>query len=116
MSDIKKVLDLIKEQDVKYVDLRFTDPRGKWQHTAQTVETIDEGVFKNGFQFDGSSISGWRDINESDMLLMADPTTAVLDPFTAQTTLIMFCDINEPSTGQPYSRDPRSVANKAEAY
>ena len=116
MSDIKKVLDLIKEQDVKYVDLRFTDPRGKWQHTAQTVETIDEGVFKNGFQFDGSSISGWRDINESDMLLMADPTTAVLDPFTAQTTLIMFCNINEPSTGQPYSRDPRSVANKAEAY
>jgi len=116
MSDIKKVLDLIKEQDVKYVDLRFTDPRGKWQHTAQTVETIDEGVFKNGFQFDGSSISGWRDINESDMLLMADPTTAVLDPFTAQTTLILFCNIHEPTTGQPYSRDGRSVARKAEAY
>ncbi len=116
MSDIKKVLDLIKEQDVKYVDLRFTDPRGKWQHTAQTVETIDENAFEEGIQFDGSSIAGWKDINESDMLLMADPTTAVLDPFTAQTTLIMFCDINEPSTGQPYSRDPRSVANKAEAY
>ena len=116
MSDIKKVLDLIKEQDVKYVDLRFTDPRGKWQHTAQTVETIDEGVFKNGIQFDGSSISGWRDINESDMLLMADPTTAVLDPFTAQTTLILFCNIHEPTTGQPYSRDGRSVARKAEAY
>ena len=116
MSDIKKVLDLIKEQDVKYVDLRFTDPRGKWQHTAQTVETIDEGVFKNGFQFDGSSISGWRDINESDMLLMPDSTTAVLDPFAAQTTLILFCDIHEPTTGQPYSRDGRSVARKAEAY
>ncbi len=116
MSDIKKVLDLIKEQDVKYVDLRFTDPRGKWQHTAQTVETIDENAFEEGIQFDGSSIAGWKDINESDMLLMADPTTAVLDPFTAQTTLIMFCNINEPSTGQPYSRDPRSVANKAEAY
>ena len=116
MSDIKKVLDLIKEQDVKYVDLRFTDPRGKWQHTAQTVETIDEGVFKNGFQFDGSSISGWRDINESDMLLMPDSTTAVLDPFTAQTTLILFCNIHEPTTGQPYSRDGRSVARKAEAY
>ena len=116
MSDIKKVLDLIKEQDVKYVDLRFTDPRGKWQHTAQTVETVDENAFEEGIQFDGSSIAGWKDINESDMLLMADPTTAVLDPFTAQTTLIMFCDINEPSTGQPYSRDPRSVANKAEAY
>jgi len=109
-------LDLIKEQDVKYVDLRFTDPRGKWQHTAQTVETVDENAFEEGIQFDGSSIAGWKDINESDMLLMADPTTAVLDPFTAQTTLIMFCDINEPSTGQPYSRDPRSVANKAEAY
>ena len=116
MSDIKKVLDLIKEQDVKYVDLRFTDPRGKWQHTAQTVETIDEGVFKNGIQFDGSSISGWRDINESDMLLMPDSTTAVLDPFTAQTTLILFCNIHEPTTGQPYSRDGRSVARKAEAY
>ncbi len=116
MSDIKKVLDLIKEQDVKYVDLRFTDPRGKWQHTAQTVETVDENAFEEGIQFDGSSIAGWKDINESDMLLMADPTTAVLDPFTAQTTLIMFCNINEPSTGQPYSRDPRSVANKAEAY
>ncbi len=116
MSDIKKVLDLIKEQDVKYVDLRFTDPRGKWQHTAQTVETIDEGVFKNGIQFDGSSISGWRDINESDMLLMPDSTTAVLDPFAAQTTLILFCNIHEPTTGQSYSRDGRSVARKAEAY
>ncbi len=116
MSDIKKVLDLIKEQDVKYVDLRFTDPRGKWQHTAQTVETVDENAFEEGIQFDGSSIAGWKDINESDMLLMADPTTAVLDPFTAQTTLILFCNIHEPTTGQPYSRDGRSVARKAEAY
>ena len=113
---VKQVLDFITEQDVKYVDLRFTDPRGKWQHTAQTVETIDKGVFKDGFQFDGSSISGWRDINESDMLLMPDSTTAVLDPFTAQTTLILFCNIHEPTTGQPYSRDGRSVARKAEAY
>ncbi|MDP6031119.1 MAG: type I glutamate--ammonia ligase [Alphaproteobacteria bacterium] len=113
---VKQVLDFITEQDVKYVDLRFTDPRGKWQHTAQTVETIDKGVFKDGFQFDGSSISGWRDINESDMLLMPDSTTAVLDPFAAQTTLILFCDIHEPTTGQPYSRDGRSVARKAEAY
>jgi glutamine synthetase len=116
MSDIKKVLDLIKEQDVKYVDLRFTDPRGKWQHTAQTVETVDENAFEEGIQFDGSSIAGWKDINESDMLLMADPTTAVLDPFTAQTTLLLFCNIHEPTTGQPYSRDGRSVARKAEAY
>ncbi|MBL6934266.1 MAG: type I glutamate--ammonia ligase [Alphaproteobacteria bacterium] len=116
MSDVKKVLDLIKEQDVKYVDLRFTDPRGKWQHTAQTVETIDEDAFEDGIMFDGSSIAGWKDINESDMALVPDPTTAVLDPFAAQTSLILLCDVHEPTTGQPYSRDPRSVAGKAEAY
>ena len=116
MSDVKKVLDLIKEQDVKYVDLRFTDPRGKWQHTAQTVETIGENAFKNGIMFDGSSIAGWKDINDSDMALMPDPTSAVLDPFAAQTSLILTCDVYEPTTGQPYARDPRSVARKAEAY
>lgn len=116
MSDVKKVLDLIKEQDVKYVDLRFTDPRGKWQHTAQTVETIGEGAFENGIMFDGSSIAGWKDINDSDMALMPDPTSAVLDPFAAQTSLILTCDVYEPTTGQPYARDPRSVARKAEAY
>jgi glutamine synthetase len=116
MSDVKNVLDLIKEQDVKYVDLRFTDPRGKWQHTAQTVETIGEGAFEDGIMFDGSSIAGWKDINDSDMALMPDPTSAVLDPFAAQTSLILTCDVYEPTTGQPYARDPRSVARKAEAY
>ena len=117
MSDaVKKVLEMIKENDVEYVDLRFTDARGKWQHTAQHVCTIDEDVFKDGIMFDGSSIAGWKAINESDMILMPDPETAVLDPFTAQPQLILFCDIVEPSTGLPYDRDPRGIAKKALAY
>src|SRR5690606_19671336 len=110
------VLKAIKENDVKYVDLRFTDPRGKWQHTAQAADTIDEGVFTDGLMFDGSSIAGWKVINESDMTLMLDPTTAVMDPFAAQPSMIIFCDIYEPSSGQPYSRDPRSTAKLAEAH
>ena len=107
---------MLKEHDVEYVDLRFTDPRGKWQHTAQHVSTVDEDMLTDGIMFDGSSIAGWKAINESDMILMPDPDTAVMDPFAAQPTLIMFCDILEPSTGQPYSRDPRSTAKQAEAY
>ncbi|MEI8395742.1 MAG: glutamine synthetase beta-grasp domain-containing protein, partial [Rhodospirillaceae bacterium] len=116
MSDISKVFDLIKENDVKYVDLRFTDPRGKLQHTAQHVCTINEEVFTDGIMFDGSSIAGWKAINESDMILMPDASTAVMDPFAAQPMLNIFCDILEPSTGQPYGRDPRSIAKKAEKY
>jgi glutamine synthetase len=116
MSDISKVFDLIKENDVKYVDLRFTDPRGKLQHTAQHVDTINDEVFTDGIMFDGSSIAGWKAINESDMILMPDATTAVMDPFAAQPTLNLFCDIIEPSTGQPYRRDPRSIAKAAEKY
>ncbi|MEK9683751.1 MAG: type I glutamate--ammonia ligase [Rhodospirillaceae bacterium] len=116
MSDIKNVMDMIKENDVQYVDLRFTDPRGKWQHTAQHVSTIDEDFFENGIMFDGSSIAGWKAINESDMTLMPNPETAVMDPFTAQPQLILFCDVLEPSTGQPYERCPRSIAKKALAY
>ena len=117
MSDaVQKVLDMIKEHNVEYVDFRFTDPRGKWQHTAQHVCTIDEDIFKDGIMFDGSSIAGWKAINESDMILMPDPETAVMDPFTAQPQLILFCDILEPSTGLPYDRDPRSIAKKALAY
>jgi glutamine synthetase len=113
---IAKVMDLIKEKEVKYVDLRFTDPRGKWQHTAQDVSTIDEDVFTDGIMFDGSSIAGWKVINESDMALMPDPDSAVMDPFAAQPTLILFCDVNEPVTGQRYNRDPRSLAKAAEQY
>ena len=116
MSDIEKVMGLIKENDVQYVDLRFTDPRGKWQHTAQHVSTIDEDFFENGIMFDGSSIAGWKAINESDMTLMPNPDTAVMDPFTSQPQLIIFCDVLEPSTGQPYERCPRSIAKKALAY
>jgi glutamine synthetase len=116
MSDVTKVLETIKEHEVGFVDLRFTDPRGKWQHTAQTAQTVDEAMFEDGIMFDGSSIAGWKAINESDMMLKPDPATAVLDPFTAQPTLVLFCDILEPMTGQPYDRDPRSTARKAEAH
>ena len=115
-SGVGKVLEMLTEHSVEYVDLRFTDPRGKWQHTAQHVSTIDEDVFRDGIMFDGSSIAGWKAINESDMILMPDADTAVMDPFSAKPRLILFCDIVEPSTGQPYNRDPRSTAKKAEAY
>ena len=116
MAEGNKALQMIKEMDVKYVDFRFTDPRGKWQHTAQPANTVDENTFVDGVMFDGSSIAGWRAIEESDMMLLPDAETAVLDPFAAQATLILFCDILEPVTGQAYSRDPRSTAKQAEAY
>ncbi|HLO75479.1 MAG TPA: type I glutamate--ammonia ligase [Magnetospirillum sp.] len=115
-DDVKKVLDLIKEHDVKYVDFRFTDPKGKWQHTAQHVSTVDEGMLTEGIMFDGSSIAGWKSIDQSDMILMPDCSTAVMDPFAAQAQLIITCDIIEPATGQLYDRDPRSVAKRAERY
>jgi glutamine synthetase len=113
MSDVKTVLDMIKENDVKYVDFRFTDPKGKWQHTAQHVSTVDEDLLTEGVMFDGSSIAGWKEINESDMILMPDLSTAVMDPFTAQPQLIIFCDVVDPATGQMYERDPRSIAKRA---
>ena len=113
---IGKCLEMMRENSVEYVDLRFTDPRGKWHHTAQHVSTIDEDAFRDGIMFDGSSIAGWKAINESDMILMLDPASAVMDPFAAKPSMILFCDIIEPGTGQPYARDPRSTAKKAEAY
>ena len=116
MTDVNDVLAMIKENDVQYVDFRFTDPRGKWQHTAQHVCTVDEDMFRDGIMFDGSSIAGWKAINESDMTLMPDASTAVMDPFTAEPQLIVFCSVLEPSSGQAYGRCPRSVAEKAEAY
>ena len=115
-SGVAKVMAMMKENSVEYVDLRFTDPRGKWQHTAQHISTINEDAFRDGIMFDGSSIAGWKAINESDMILMLDPDTAVMDPFAAKPSLIIICDIVEPSTGQAYNRDPRSTAKKAEAY
>src|ERR1700734_261719 len=113
---ISKVLQMIKDNGVEYVDLRFTDPKGKWQHTAQHISTVDADALKDGFMFDGSSIAGWKAINESDMILQPDVETAVMDPFAAKPSLILFCDIIEPSTGQSYARDPRSTAKKVEAY
>jgi glutamine synthetase len=115
-KDVSKVMEMLKEHSVEYVDLRFTDPRGKWQHTAQHVSTIDEDAFRDGIFFDGSSIAGWKAINESDMILMPDPETAVLDPFSAKPSLILFCDIFEPSTGQGYTRDPRGTAKRCEEF
>ena len=116
MSDVSTILKMIQENDVKFVDFRFTDPKGKWQHTAQHVSTIDDDTLTEGIMFDGSSIAGWKDINESDMILKPDLSSAVMDPFAAQPLLVLFCDVLEPSTGQPYDRDPRSVAKKALAY
>src|SRR6516225_9260620 len=105
---VGKVLEMLTENSVEYVDLRFTDPRGKWQHTAQHINTMDEAAFRDGIMFDGSSIAGWKAINESNMILMPDAATAVMDPFAAKPSLILFCDIIEPSTGQFYARDPRA--------
>ncbi len=116
MSKPEKILQLIKAKGVRYVDYRFTDPRGKWQHLAICAEAVDEEALKLGVMFDGSSIAGWKAINESDMLLKPDLTTAVLDPISAQPQLILICDVLEPGSGQAYGRDPRSTARKAEAY
>ncbi len=110
------VLKYIKDNEIGYVDLRFTDPRGKWQHLTMVSDFIVEDTFEDGIMFDGSSIAGWKAINESDMALIPDASTAVMDPFCAQPMLILNCDIIEPTNGQPYERDPRSVAKKAEAY
>ena len=94
MSDIKKIMEMIKENDVTYVDVRFTDPNGKMQHLSQHVDTIDEESLEEGFMFDGSSIAGWKAINESDMLLKPDLYRAYIDPFFAQPTLALFCDVH----------------------
>jgi len=116
MKTAKDVLKYISDNDIKYVDFRFTDPRGKWQHVTFDISMIDEEIFAEGTMFDGSSIAGWKAINESDMCLMPDPTTATIDPFFAASTLSIVCDVLEPTTGQPYERDPRGMAKKAEAY
>ena len=110
------VLKIIKENDVKFIDFRFTDPRGKEQHTAIPVAMFEEDIFEDGQPFDGSSIAGWKGISASDMLLMPDASTAVIDPFTEESTLNLRCDIVEPDTMAGYERDPRSVARRAEAY
>ena len=116
MSDAKPILEMIKENNVAYVDYRFTDPRGKWQHLAMHVDAVDDDALTEGVMFDGSSIAGWKAINESDMILQPDLSTAVMDPFSNLPQLILFCNIVEPSTGQLYHRDPRSTAVRAENY
>jgi glutamine synthetase len=116
MSDASTVLKRIKDEKIEFIDLRFTDPRGKWQHLAIDSSVVDEDTFAEGIMFDGSSIAGWKVINESDMTLIPDTSTAVLDPFAERSSLILFCDISEPTTGQPYGRDPRSLARRAENY
>ena len=112
----ERTLNLIKDNDIRWVDLRFTDTRGKEQHVSIPASYVDEDFFEDGKMFDGSSIAGWKGINESDMILMPDDSTSIIDPFTDDATIILRCDVVEPSTMQGYERDPRSVAKRAEAY
>ena len=119
MSDqeaIQKTLAMITEYDVKFVDFRFTDFHGKWQHITTPARRLTEEVFESGFGFDGSSIAGWCEIHQSDMVFKPDPTTAVMDPFSDIATLILVCDVVDPFTGEGYSRDPRAVVRRASAY
>src|SRR5512144_2419447 len=113
---VADVMNLVKEAEVKFVDFRFTDTRGKEQHVTVPVSAFDEDKFSAGHAFDGSSIAGWKGIEASDMLLMPDPNTANIDPFFEEPTLILTCDVIEPGDGKPYERDPRSLAKRAEAY
>ncbi|HZN10848.1 MAG TPA: glutamine synthetase beta-grasp domain-containing protein, partial [Blastocatellia bacterium] len=112
----KDVIKLAEEKGAKIVDLRFVDLPGQWQHFSIPVNDLEESLFAEGIGFDGSSIRGFQAIDESDMLLFPDPTTAVMDPFTAHPTMVLICDVKDPVTGENYTRDPRYVAKKAEAY
>ena len=112
----EKVLNLIKDEEVEYVDIRFTDPRGKLQHVTVVSDLVDEDFLTEGFMFDGSSIAGWKSIDQSDMKLMPDTESVYVDPFYAEKTICLHCNVVEPDTGEAYSRDPRSTALKAEAY
>jgi len=116
MSDHGSIIERIEQQDIQYVNFRFTDPRGKWHHLSYHVSAVDEDLLSTGIMFDGSSIAGWKDINESDMLLTPRAETAVIDPFGDKTTLILICDVREPRTGEHYGRGPRGVAKRAEEY
>ncbi len=116
MSAANKILQEIKDKDVQYVDLRFTDTRGRVHHVTFDIGMVDEDFLEEGTMFDGSSIAGWKAINESDMLLKPDLSSAYIDPFYQQTTLFLFCDVLNPDTAEPYNRDSRSMAKKALAY
>ena len=112
----KAVLKLIKDEDIEYVDIRFTDTRGKLQHVTVVADLVDEDFLEEGFMFDGSSVAGWKSIEASDMKLMPDTESAYIDPFYAEKTLCIHCSVVEPDTGESYERDPRGTAEKAEAY
>ena len=115
-NTVSDILARIKEEEIEWVDLRFTDPKGKWQHLTMTAAVMDEDAWEDGLMFDGSSIQGWKAINESDMVLRPDLDAVYTDPFSATPMLIVFCDVVEPGTGQLYARDPRSTAKRAEVY
>ncbi|HTX98745.1 MAG TPA: type I glutamate--ammonia ligase [Bacteroidota bacterium] len=115
-SAVSQVFKMIKDNGVKMIDFKFVDLPGLWQHFSVPVAQLEEGSFDHGFGFDGSSIRGWKVINESDMLIIPDPSTAFIDTFVEVKTLSMVCDIRDPLTGEGYDRDPRSIAHKAEAY
>ena len=112
----KDVLKLMKTKDVEFVDLRFTDPRGKLQHVTMDTTIVDDEMLNDGVFFDGSSIAGWKAINESDMILKPDLSRTVIDPYTSHNTMILFCDVLDAVKRTPYERDPRGIAKKAEAY
>ncbi len=116
MATAKEVIKMISDNEVKFIDFRFTDTRGKEQHVSIPVSQFDEDKFGSGHAFDGSSIAGWKGIEASDMLLVPDPASAVMDPFREESTLLLTCDVVEPSDGKGYERDPRSLARRAEAY
>ena len=115
-SDAGKILSRIKDEEIEWVDLRFTDPKGKWQHLTMASVAVDEDQLTDGFMFDGSSIAGWKAINESDMILKPDLDAVHIDPFSATPMMVVFCDIVEPSTGDWYGRDPRTTAKRAENF
>ncbi len=116
MADPKTVLEFVKKNGVKMFDLRFTDLPGLQHHVSYPIDQLSEGSFDEGFGMDGSSIRGWAAIHESDMLLIPDPNSFILDPFTEVPTLVMVCDVVDPVTKQRYDRDPRYIAKKAEMY
>ncbi len=113
---VADVLKMVKENEIKFVDFRFTDTKGKEQHVSVPVKAFGEDKFTEGHAFDGSSIAGWKGIEASDMILMPDPDSAFVDPFYDEPTLVLSCDVIEPSTGKGYDRDPRSLGRRAEAY
>ena len=116
MASASDVLKQIKDESIEWVDLRFTDPKGKWQHLTMVAGILTEDELDDGLMFDGSSIAGWKVINESDMILKPDLERVYIDPFSAEPMMILFCDIVEPSTGEWYARDPRTTAKRAEAF